>query len=312
MVELTDLASAALSMNAGGRGNTFEDVLLVESSIAAARRALANAFLRHGIDNPELDARVLIGHALGLSHTDLALQAARSITHNEAAAITALAARRFAREPVARIVGEREFWGLSIKLDVGIFIPRPETETVVEAAVAALAEENRAGRLRILDLGTGSGALLLALLSELPEAVGTGTDIDPAALECARQNAKAHQLRASFVACHYTAALRGPFDVIVSNPPYIARREIATLAAEVREFDPVLALDGGSDGLDAYRAIAADVRRLLASGGFIAVELGCGQAPSVAAIFASAGLATEPPRYDLCGKPRALVARPLP
>ena len=282
------------------------------SSIAATRRSLARALLRHEIDNPELDARVLIGHALGLTHTDLALQAARSITPTEALAITELAARRLARAPVARIIGEKEFWGLAIKLDAGTFIPRPETETVVEAAVAAVAGKNRTAGLHILDLGTGSGALLLALLSELPEAVGIGTDIDAAALECARQNAKAHQLGASFVACHYGAALRGPFDIIVSNPPYIARTEIAALAPEVREFDPVRALDGGPDGLDGYRAIAGDLRRLLAADGFIAIELGHGQAEAVAALFSGAGLATEPPRYDLYGKARALVARPLP
>jgi release factor glutamine methyltransferase len=289
-----------------------DDVLLAGSSIAAARRALATTLLRHGIDNAELDARVLLGHALGLSHTDLALQGGRGITREEASAIGALAARRLAHEPVARIIGQREFWGLPITLGAGIFIPRPETETVVEAAVAALAGKNRAGRLRILDLATGSGALLLALLSELPDAVGIGTDTDAAALECARENANAHHLRAWFVACHYGAALRGPFDMIVANPPYIPRTEIATLAPEVREFDPLAALDGGPDGLDGYRAIARDVRRLLAPDGCIAVELGHRQAEAVAALFGAAGLATEPPRYDLSGKARALVARPLP
>jgi release factor glutamine methyltransferase len=290
----------------------LDDVFLMRSSIAGIRRALAKTFLARGIDNPGLDARVLIGHALGLSHTELTLQGARSITHKEAFTIRAFAKRRLAREPVARIIGEKEFWGLSIKLDPGIFIPRPETETVVEAAVAALTAKNRAGRLRILDLGTGSGALLLALLSELPDAVGIGTDINPAALACARQNARAHHLPAAFVACHYGAALQGPFDAVASNPPYVPRSEIAALAPEVREFDPVLALDGGSDGLDGYRGIAKDVRQLLAPDGFIAVELGDGQGQAVAALFSSAGLATQPPRYDLCGKARAMVARPLP
>jgi release factor glutamine methyltransferase len=312
MSQMTDFAATKAPTMPGSPGAKFDPEALAGSSIADTRRTLARSFLAHGIDNPGLDARVLIGHALGLRHTDLVLRGARIVTREEAFEVNALAQRRLAREPVARIVGEKEFWGLSLKLDARVFIPRPETETVVETAVAALAPERRAGRLRVLDLGTGSGALLLALLSELPGAEGTGTDIDAAIIECARKNAKAHGLRASFVVCYYAAALRGSFDVVVANPPYIARNQIAALAPEVREFDPVIALDGGPDGLDAYRTIAADARRLLAPDGLIAVELGHGQAQAVAALFSAAGLATEPPRYDLCGKPRALVARPLP
>ena len=309
---MTDFVAAKAPTMPGSPGTKFDPEALAGSSIADTRRTLAGRFLAHGVDNPGLDARVLISHALGLSHTDLLLRGARIVTREEAFAVNALAQRRLAREPVARIVGEKEFWGLSLKLDAGVFIPRPETETVVEAAVAALAPGRRAGKLRVLDLGTGSGALLLALLSELPGAEGTGTDIAAAAIECARKNGKAHGFRASFVVCHNAAALRGSFDVVVANPPYIARNQIAALAPEVREFDPVVALDGGPDGLDAYRTIATDARRLLVPNGLIAVELGHDQAQEVAALFSAAGLATEPPRYDLCGKPRALVARPLP
>jgi release factor glutamine methyltransferase len=283
-------------------------------SIEAARRSLADTFRRHGFDSAELDARLIIGHALALDHTALAAQARRALATAEAAAIDALARRRLAHEPVARILGRKEFWGLSFKLTPGTFVPRPETETVVAAALAALAGDHAASRaLRIADLGTGSGALLLAILSELRgEAFGIGTDISLAALACARDNAVMQHKRVSFIACHYGAAIEGPIDLIVSNPPYIPRREIATLEPEVSAFDPRLALDGGQDGLEGYRAIALDARRLLAPDGILVVELGCGQAAAVISLFTAAGLASSAPRHDLSGIPRALVARPLP
>ena len=283
-------------------------------SVEAARRSLADTFRRHGFDSAELDARLIIGHALALDHTALAAQARRVLATAEAATIDALARRRLAHEPVARILGHKEFWGLSFELTPGTFVPRPETETVVAAALAALGRNHRASRaLRIADLGTGSGALLLAILSELRgEAFGFGTDISLAALACARDNAVALSKRVSLIACHYGAAIEGPIDLIVSNPPYIPRREIATLAPEVSAFDPRLALDGGQDGLDGYRAIARDARRLLAPDGILAVELGCGQAAAVIALFTAAGLAPSAPQHDLSGIPRALVARLLP
>ena len=238
------------------------------------------------------------------------------MTGAEAGAVAALTSRRLAREPVARIVGRKEFWGLPLKLNAHTLVPRPETETVVEAALAALDRGGaRTRTLRILDLGTGSGALLLALLSELPAAVGVGTDISAEALACARDNAAALGLaqRASFVACDYGAALAGPFDLIVSNPPYIAHGDIAALAPEVSEFDPLRALDGGIDGLDGYRAIAADAPRLLAPNGSLVVELGAGQADAVISLMRGAGLVpTEPPRPDLAGIARALVLHPGP
>jgi release factor glutamine methyltransferase len=283
-------------------------------SIEAARRSLANTFRHRGFDSAELDARLIIGHALALDHTALAVQARRVLATAEAATIDALATRRLAREPVARILGRKEFWGLSFKLTPRTFLPRPETETVVAAALAALAHDHVGSRaLRIADLGTGSGALVLSILSELRgEAFGVGTDISLAALDCARDNAAARRERVSFVACDYGAAIEGPIDLIVSNPPYIPRWEIATLEPEVRAFDPRPALDGGQDGLDGYRAIAADARRLLAPDGILVVELGCGQAAAVTSLFTAAGLASSAPRHDLSGIPRALVARPLP
>ena len=281
-------------------------------SLAAARRTIAESFRRAGVDNPDLDARLLIGHALALSTAVLVTQSQRALSKEEAGAIIGLAARRLVHEPVARILGRKEFWNLSLRLNSETFVPRPETETVVEAALAAVNPGLARGRaIHVADLGTGSGALLLAILSELPQCFGVGTDINAAALRCARDNAAGFGGRASFVACDYGAALAGPIDILVSNPPYIPHKEMADLPPEVCFFDPPLALDGGPDGLDGYRAIAAVARRLLAPGGVLVVELGFGQAAGVRLLFEAAGLACAPPQHDLSGIPRALVARPL-
>ncbi len=283
------------------------------TTVEAARRALAREFRRCGLDSPELDARLIVGHALGLEHAALAAQSRRSLAAAEADAVAALAARRLAREPAARIIGRKEFWGLPFALNGETLVPRPETETVVEAALAAI-ERFKPRAPRIVDLGTGSGALLIALLCELPQASGVGTDISPAALDCARANAAALGIgaRSSFIACDWGSALVGRFDLLVSNPPYIARGDIAALAPEVRAFDPRRALDGGPDGLDGYRAIAADARRLLAPGGALVVELGQGQLAAATALFAAVGLAPGAVRHDLSGIPRALTVRPQP
>ena len=278
--------------------------------IEAARRAWAEKFQAAGLDSPQLDARLLVGHALGLDQAALLASGARTLNADEETAIAALANRRLAHEPVARIVGTKEFWSLELRIDEATLVPRPETETVVEAALAAIDLHGSRGHAsRIADLGTGSGAILLALLSELKTAFGVGGDLNPRALVMARDNARRLGLhRAAFVACDLAAALRGPFDLIVSNPPYIASGDIATLAPEVRLFDPRLALDGGTDGLNFYRAIAAAAPALLAPEGTVVVEIGAGQAEPVAAIFAAAGLAPSAARPDLNNMPRALVA----
>jgi release factor glutamine methyltransferase len=285
-------------------------------SIATARRSLAQSFRRRGLATPELDARLLVAHALGLDHAALAAQAARALTQAEADTIAALAARRLAHEPVARIIGVKEFWGLNFKLNSATLVPRPETETVVEAALDAIDQSQaRGGALRVADLGTGSGALLLALLSELPRARGFGTDVSPEALGCARDNAVALGLaeRASFLACDYGSALEGPFDIVVSNPPYVARGDIGALAPEVRVFDPPLALDGGPDGLDAYRAIITAARHLLSPASVLVLELGIGQLGAVKSLLAAAGLvAVGGPRHDLLGIARSLAVKLLP
>ncbi len=285
-------------------------VLEESTSVAGARRALAAAFRDAGLDSPELDARILVGFALGLDHAGLVVAGERSITAGEAQVIAALGQRRLARESVAVIVGEKEFWGLRFQVGPATLVPRPESETIVDAALRALdAQGLRHAPLRIADLGTGSGCLLLALLSELPSAYGVGTDISNPALEIARQTARALRLaqRALFVRGSFAAALAGDFDLIVSNPPYVATGELTALAPEVRR-EPRQALDGGPDGLAAYQAIAADATRVLRRGGALVLEVGIGQAGPVAALLWAAGLTTEQPQMDLAGVPRALVA----
>jgi release factor glutamine methyltransferase len=283
-------------------------------SIDAAQRQLARKFRQSGLDAPGLDARIILGHALGLDRTALAAHSDRVLTPEEAADIAELSARRLGREPIARILGHKEFWGLPFKVNADTLVPRPETETVVEATLSSLGNSRKARGLSIVDLGTGSGALLLALLSEIEGAFGVGTDISFAALLGARDNAAALGLsaRASFVVCNYGAGLRGPADILVSNPPYVACGNIAGLEPEVRDFDPRRALDGGPDGLDGYRAIASDVRRLLAPGSVLALELGQGQLGTVTSIFAPVGLEPVTTRYDLSGIARALVMRARP
>ena len=276
------------------------------ATVARARRALAEKFRAAGLESPELDARILIGHALGLDHAGLATAEKQALSAATASTIDTLAARRLAREPVARIVGEKEFWGLSFIVTPAVLVPRPETETVVEVALSLV---NRAAPLRIIDLGTGSGAILLALLSELPHARGTGIDIAADALDVARANARRLGLadRADFALSDF-AAVEGSFDLVVSNPPYIATPEIAGLAPEVRSFDPSHALDGGPDGLAAFRSIAAIARHLLVPAGHLVVEIGAGQESAVRELFVQSGLAISAAHHDLSGTPRVLSA----
>ena len=282
-------------------------------SIAGARRALARMFAAAGLDTPALDARVLVGHALGLDHAGLTAAAERVLDPAERERIAAVASRRLAREPVSRIVGMKEFWGLPLRVNPAVLVPRPETETVVATALAALDRDgDRARPLRIADLGTGSGALLLALLNELPNAFAIGTDLSTAALALARDNAQQLGLaaRAVFVACDFAAALAGALDLIVANPPYVTSAELAQLAPEVRDHDPSLALDGGPDGLRAYRALVADAPRLIGAAGHMVIEVGAGQADGVASLFASQQPLDVTAARDLAGMSRALHIRP--
>ena len=283
-------------------------------TVEAARRALAARFREHGIDSAELDARLLAGAALGLDLTGLVTAATRIITQHESACLENFTQRRLGGEPVARVLGVKEFWGLPLQLSSATLVPRPDTETVVELALEICRDEGSV-RPRIADIGTGSGAILLALLSDLPEATGVGTDISPMALCTARDNAARLGMvpRASFIACNYAAALSGVFDLIVSNPPYIRSADIPRLDREVREHDPRGALDGGTDGLDAYRAIVPQAARLLAPGGTLIVEAGSGQSGAIAELMSASRLTSpRPPKADLAGIPRAVSGRKPP
>lgn len=253
---------------------------------------------------------------MGLDLTGMITAASRPLTSDKSIRLEDFTHRRLAGEPVARILRFKEFWGLPLQLSAATLVPRPDTETVVELALEMLRASPPTGRpLRIADLGTGSGAILMALLSELPHAFGYGTDISVHALRTARDNAVDLGLasRAEFLACDYAAALTGPFDLIVSNPPYIRSVDIPGLATEVRDHDPLRALDGGADGLDAYRALVPQAARLLVSGGVLAVEVGEGQSADVERLMTSARLTLErPPKADLAGIRRAVAARKRP
>jgi release factor glutamine methyltransferase len=285
----------------------------VGQTVETARRTLTARLRANTIDSAELDARILIGAVLDLDLTGMIAAAGRRVTADEATGLEEAVRRRVAGEPVARIVGVREFWGLPLQLSAATLVPRPDTETVVELALEMLrlaADSDR--RLRIADIGTGSGAILLALLSELPDAYGVGTDVSVAALRTASSNAVHLGLagRAAFVACDYAAALSGALDLIVSNPPYIRSADIAGLSIEVRHYDPPGALDGGADGLDAYRALIPQAARLLAPGGALVVEAGQGQSGEIQRLIDAAGLACErPPKADLAGIRRAVAGR---
>lgn len=281
-------------------------------TIESIRRALTARFEAAGIDSAALEARILTGAVLGLDLTGLIAQGLQQLGEDDAARLDALAQRRLAGEPLARILGTKEFWGLPLKLSADTLVPRADTETVVEAALGVLRAEGRMREpLRIADLGTGSGAILLALLTELPAATGVGTDLSAAALDTARANARSAGLaaRAQFLVSDYADGLSGPFDLIVSNPPYIRSADIPTLAPEVRDHDPHLALDGGLDGLDAYRRIAPQAAALLADGGLLVLEIGQGQDGAVSRLVTAAGLTVMGSvRADLAGIGRAVVA----
>jgi release factor glutamine methyltransferase len=285
------------------------------ASVSEALQLITQAFRASGIEDADVDARLLVGQALHLDRARLIAQADRVLEAREVNAISGLTARRLKREPVSRILGRKEFWSLALTITPDVLVPRPETETVVEGALDFVVRNGlRMEKLRILDIGTGSGALLVALLSELPNAIGLGTDISRAALETARANVTqlGFENRCSLIACDMAAGVQGQFDLLVSNPPYIARGDIASLSPEVRDYDPTVALDGGEDGLAAYRSISADAKRLLAQGGRLFVELGAGQEPAVRKLFTNAGFTVGIAREDLAGTPRVLGAGFVP
>jgi len=266
---------------------------------------LAAAFAGRGYDGtPALDARLLVAHAVGLAPSAVPLRDDEPVDGGEAARALAYGERRAAGEPVARIVGSKEFHGHDFVLSADTLVPRPETETLVDAALAAVAPEARA---RVVDVGTGSGAILLSVLAERPHAVGIGIDIAPGAVATARDNAIRLGLdeRALFVVGDWLAAM-GQADVILTNPPYITDDTIGRLDVDVRDHDPIRALSGGQDGLVAIRAIMADAGRVLAQNGVLMMEIGAGQRPQVAAIGQSRGM-TVRFEHDLAGIDRVAI-----
>jgi release factor glutamine methyltransferase len=255
----------------------------------ALRRRIA-ASLAATSGTAALDARFLVAHALRRPAAEWALLVDRTVSPEVEATVLGLAERRRGGEPVGRIVGEREFWSLPFRLAPETLEPRPDTETVVSAALAAFAGR-RAEALRILDLGTGTGAILLALLSELPLARGVGIDRSFGAVGMARRNAERLGLseRSSFLVADWSQAVAGGYDLVVSNPPYVPSHEIDSLPLEVRGFDPHIALYGGKDGLDAYRAIVPDLKRIIKRDGRAFLEVGAGQLEVVKELAAGHG-----------------------
>lgn len=274
---------------------------------------LADAALRlarAGVETPRLDARLLAGHGLGWDAARILARPEHALSPAQGLGLEAVLARRLRREPLAAITGRREFWGLEFAVNGQTLVPRPDSETLVEAALASVPD--RRARLRILDLGTGSGCLLLALLSERPGARGLGVDASRAALAVARLNARALGLarRARFRQGNWGAGLRERFDLVVVNPPYVADGAFAGLQPEVARFEPRLALSGGANGLRCYRALAPGIGRLLAPGSRAFVEIGAGQADAVAGILGRHGLRVHARHRDLAGRTRVLESGP--
>jgi release factor glutamine methyltransferase len=261
------------------------------------------------IEAPRLEARRLLTHVLGTTEEALLRDPRAAVPADKAQHFATLLARRVAHEPFAYLIGRVGFWTLELEVSPATLIPRADSETLVEAALEACPDKGAA--LRVLDLGTGTGALLLAVLSEFPAANGIGIDLKPAAAALAARNAARLGLaaRARFLAGDWAAAVLGPFDLILCNPPYIESAAIAGLMPEVAQHEPASALDGGADGLAAYRRIIADLPRVLAPRGVAVLELGQGQQAAVAALGRAAGLTPAACSADLGGVPRALVLR---
>jgi release factor glutamine methyltransferase len=270
-------------------------------NIGQLLRAATAALTEAGIEDAALEARWLMAHALGVAH-NAAIDRQATAPDTFAPLLT----RRLTREPLAYITGHQGFWTLDLEVSPATLIPRADSETLIEAAL-----EYARNPAQILDLGTGTGCLLLAALTEFPQAWGIGIDLNPAAATLATQNARSNNLadRASFCAGSWGDAVNARFDLVLSNPPYIEAAVIPGLMPEVSKHEPATALDGGPDGLDAYRAICAALPALLTPNGIAIFELGAGQEADVVAIAALGGLERVACRTDLGGIPRALVLR---
>ncbi|MDI7864247.1 peptide chain release factor N(5)-glutamine methyltransferase [Rhizobiaceae bacterium n13] len=282
----------------------------MQETASAYVREARRRFQEAGIADAAFDARVLVAGILEFSGADLVLRGDDPVPGDVSARIKAAIERRLAREPVHRILGRRDFYGLELGLSSGTLEPRPDTELLVDRVLPHLkAIVSEKGSARVLDLGTGTGAICLALLHECPQATGVGADISADALSTARANAEKNGLGGRFegVQSSWFEKIDGLYDVIVSNPPYIVTSVIETLEPEVRDFDPPAALDGGTDGLDAYRAIAAGAKQYLHSQGLVGLEIGYDQKDPVTAIFLSQGFNLLEEAKDLGGNDRVLL-----
>jgi release factor glutamine methyltransferase len=279
------------------------DVLDCEALLRKAAELLRNA----NIGSPRREARLLLARALGVSADEL-ISPRFSVDRPRADDYLELLERRCKREPLAYITGRKEFWSLEFLVSPAVLIPRPESETLIETALRRVPARHQ--HLRVLDLGTGSGCLLLAFLSERPDALGLGIDRSETALAIAAQNARALALndRVEFRNSDWVSGLSGLFDIVFANPPYIATDELPHLAPDVR-YEPADALDGGTDGVDAYRQIAAGLPHLLAPLAMLFVEIGQGQAEAVQGVFRAAGFTVDGTVCDLAGIPRCIVLR---
>ena len=283
----------------------------------AVLRQLMSRFKSAGLETPGLDARLLLEAATGLPREALVAVPERLLDAGQIERVSSYAVRRLAHEPVSRILGRREFWGRGFEVTPDTLDPRPDTETMIEAALGIARQQGWIGKpLRVLDIGAGTGCLLLTLLAELPSATGIGTDLSQAALDVARRNSARLGLdaRAAWLCTDLVEGVAGPFDLVVSNPPYIPSGDIAGLEPGVRQFDPRLALDGGADGLAVYRALVPKLRRITTCGGWALVEVGAGQAEAVVDLVRD----TEGPQvataarrfFDLAGHVRCVAWQP--
>lgn len=283
-----------------------------QGTLGTVLRRAKEVLAAYGVENPALDARLIVEHFSGTTRTDAIARADRPLDAATISAIEAAISRRRAGEPVHRILGFREFYGLKLELSPDTLEPRPDTETLVDMVLPFLRDmARREEACRVLDLGTGTGAIALALLSQVENCVATGVDLAEGALLSAQKNALRLRLGDRFTALEsdWFAEISGRFHLIVSNPPYIETKEIEALRADVRNFDPMLALDGGDDGLAAYRRIAAGANSHLEDGGIVAVETGYDQKRLVSDIFAEAGFGLIEAGRDLAGNDRVLIFR---
>ena len=276
-------------------------------TINDAKRFLTAQFRAAGIESADIDARLLLMHGTGLTRAELIASAGDALSPDTAELIQGLAARRINGEPVDNILGYREFYGRRFKVTQDVLSPRPETEMLVEAALDIYKTKPNAN---VLDLGTGSGAIIISVLAEALNGLGTAIDMSEAALDIARQNAKTHKLtnRIEFMRGEWFAPVKDSYDIIISNPPYITQEAMAALAPEVKNFDPHIALSGGEDGLSAHREIISKAKGFLKPGGTLIFETGFDQAETVTALLTAAGFSAVRTHKDLAGHDRMIRA----